>query len=290
MSKMPKTIYTCQNCGYQAAKWMGRCPDCGKWDSLLEETLSSAAAKGAICAETPMPVPIDAVAADDEERRLTGIAELDQILAMLDLEPVQMLLVALLFVWAGFVRSGLGFGGAALGLPLMPSYSSSRHETAFTVSIEAREGIDTGISAADRARTVQVFIDPSTRPDDLARPGHIFPLRAKPGGVLVRTGHTEAAVDLAGAVPSVAHGPPRLDSTSGGVRSGAARPCLGGARPGPAPPYSGRSSTGSRPWSCRQPSPASTTSPTPSRRPPTRQSLPEGCCSFAFSITCIYLY
>jgi len=81
--KAPKTIYTCQSCGYQAAKWMGRCPDCGKWDSLLEETLSSgssAAAKGAISADKSTPVPIDAMEVDDEERRLTGIAELDRVL------------------------------------------------------------------------------------------------------------------------------------------------------------------------------------------------------------------
>ncbi|NAZ35985.1 3,4-dihydroxy-2-butanone-4-phosphate synthase [Rubellimicrobium sp. CFH 75288] len=84
-----------------------------------------------------------------------------------------------------------------LGLPLMASQNSSRHETAFTVSIEAREGIATGISAHDRARTVAVAIDPSKGPADIATPGHIFPLRAREGGVLVRAGHTEAAVDIA---------------------------------------------------------------------------------------------
>ena len=68
--------------------------------------------------------------------------------------------------------------------------------THFTVSIDAAQGVTTGISAADRARTVEVFIDPETRPDDLARPGHIFPLEAQPGGVLKRAGHTEAVVDL----------------------------------------------------------------------------------------------
>ncbi|ETX30069.1 3,4-dihydroxy-2-butanone-4-phosphate synthase [Roseivivax isoporae] len=86
---------------------------------------------------------------------------------------------------------------AELGLTLMSSNNSSRHETAFTVSIEAREGVTTGISAADRARTVQVAIDRSKGPQDIATPGHIFPLRAKDGGVLVRAGHTEAAVDIA---------------------------------------------------------------------------------------------
>jgi 3,4-dihydroxy 2-butanone 4-phosphate synthase/GTP cyclohydrolase II len=84
----------------------------------------------------------------------------------------------------------------ALGLPLMSPKNSSRHETAFTLSIEAREGVSTGISAADRARTVSVAIDPSKGAADIATPGHIFPLRARDGGVLVRAGHTEAAVDV----------------------------------------------------------------------------------------------
>ncbi|MEM1383972.1 MAG: 3,4-dihydroxy-2-butanone-4-phosphate synthase [Pseudomonadota bacterium] len=85
----------------------------------------------------------------------------------------------------------------ALGLPLMAQTNSSRHETAFTVSIEAREGVTTGISAHDRARTIAVAIDPATTAADIATPGHIFPLRARDGGVLVRAGHTEAAVDIA---------------------------------------------------------------------------------------------
>jgi 3,4-dihydroxy 2-butanone 4-phosphate synthase / GTP cyclohydrolase II len=84
-----------------------------------------------------------------------------------------------------------------LGLDLMAAKNESPFETAFTVSIEAREGVSTGISAADRAHTVQVAIDPETRPRDLVQPGHIFPLKAKEGGVLERTGQTEAAVDLA---------------------------------------------------------------------------------------------
>jgi 3,4-dihydroxy 2-butanone 4-phosphate synthase/GTP cyclohydrolase II len=93
----------------------------------------------------------------------------------------------------------------ALGLPLMASHNSSRHETAFTVSIEAREGVTTGISAHDRARTVAVAIDAGKTGQDIASPGHVFPLRARDGGVLVRAGHTEAAVDisrLAGLNPS----------------------------------------------------------------------------------------
>ncbi|HEX4760108.1 MAG TPA: bifunctional 3,4-dihydroxy-2-butanone-4-phosphate synthase/GTP cyclohydrolase II [Thermoleophilaceae bacterium] len=84
-----------------------------------------------------------------------------------------------------------------LGLDLMAAKNESPFQTAFTVSIEAREGISTGISAHDRARTIQVAIDPQARPDDVVQPGHIFPLKAKEGGVLERTGQTEAAVDLA---------------------------------------------------------------------------------------------
>jgi 3,4-dihydroxy 2-butanone 4-phosphate synthase/GTP cyclohydrolase II len=84
-----------------------------------------------------------------------------------------------------------------LGLEPMTRSNRSRNETAFTVSIEAREGITTGISAADRARTVAVAIDASNGPDALVSPGHVFPLVARPGGVLVRAGHTEAAVDIA---------------------------------------------------------------------------------------------
>mgnify|MGYP001799434743 FL=1 len=85
----------------------------------------------------------------------------------------------------------------ALGLPLMASHNSSRHETAFTVSIEAREGVSTGISAADRALTVATAIDATKTAADIATPGHVFPLRARDGGVLVRAGHTEAATDIA---------------------------------------------------------------------------------------------
>src|SRR3712207_3391969 len=84
-----------------------------------------------------------------------------------------------------------------LGLDLMAAKNESPFETAFTVSIEAREGVSTGISAADRAHTIQVAIDPQTRPRDLVQPGHVFPLKSRPGGVLERTGRSEAAVDLA---------------------------------------------------------------------------------------------
>ncbi len=86
---------------------------------------------------------------------------------------------------------------AELQLPLMSAHNTSRFGTAFCESIDAREGVTTGISAADRTRTILVAIDPASRPDDLARPGHIFPLRAQEGGVLVRAGQTEAGVDLA---------------------------------------------------------------------------------------------
>ena len=84
-----------------------------------------------------------------------------------------------------------------LGLDLMAAKNESAFETAFTVSIEARQGVTTGISAADRAHTIQVAIDPESAPRDLVQPGHVFPLKAKAGGVLERTGQTEAAVDLA---------------------------------------------------------------------------------------------
>ena len=83
-----------------------------------------------------------------------------------------------------------------LELPMMTARNQAQHQTAFTVSIEAREGVTTGISAADRSRTIQVAIDPTKTARDLVQPGHIFPLRSTPGGVLQRTGHTEAGVDL----------------------------------------------------------------------------------------------
>jgi 3,4-dihydroxy 2-butanone 4-phosphate synthase / GTP cyclohydrolase II len=92
-----------------------------------------------------------------------------------------------------------------LKLPLMAQHNGTRHQTAFTVSIEAREGVTTGISASDRARTIAVAIDPGKGPQDIVTPGHVFPLMAREGGVLVRAGHTEAAVDiarLAGLIPA----------------------------------------------------------------------------------------
>ena len=84
-----------------------------------------------------------------------------------------------------------------LNIPLMVGENTSKHNTAFTISIEAKKKVSTGISAYDRAATVKAVLDPATRPEDIARPGHTFPLRARDGGVLVRAGHTEAIVDLA---------------------------------------------------------------------------------------------
>jgi 3,4-dihydroxy 2-butanone 4-phosphate synthase / GTP cyclohydrolase II len=84
-----------------------------------------------------------------------------------------------------------------LEIPMMVSHNTSKFTTAFTVTIEAKHGVTTGISAKDRAETIKAVINPETKPSDIARPGHIFPLRAREGGVLVRAGHTEAIVDLA---------------------------------------------------------------------------------------------
>ncbi|MBA3826660.1 MAG: 3,4-dihydroxy-2-butanone-4-phosphate synthase, partial [Ktedonobacterales bacterium] len=84
-----------------------------------------------------------------------------------------------------------------LGLPMMVNHNTAHLSTAFTVSVEARTGVTTGISAPDRARTIQVLIDPASGPGDVVSPGHTFPLRAREGGVLRRVGHTEAGVDLA---------------------------------------------------------------------------------------------
>lgn len=85
---------------------------------------------------------------------------------------------------------------ARLELPPMTATNTGLHETAFTVSVDLLEGAGTGISAAERARTIRALADPSTRPGDLGRPGHVFPIRAVPGGVSVRDGHTEAGMDL----------------------------------------------------------------------------------------------
>ncbi len=84
-----------------------------------------------------------------------------------------------------------------LRIPMMVQDNTARFSTAFTVSIEAKHGVSTGISAQDRATTIKTVINPATKPEDIARPGHVFPIKARPGGVLVRAGHTEAVVDLA---------------------------------------------------------------------------------------------
>jgi 3,4-dihydroxy 2-butanone 4-phosphate synthase/GTP cyclohydrolase II len=99
-----------------------------------------------------------------------------------------------------------------LGLHPMVARNSAPLGTSFTVSVDAAAGITTGISAHDRAKTVRLFVDPRTTPADLARPGHIFPLEARKGGVLQRAGHTEAAVDLcrlAGSTPRACSADPR---------------------------------------------------------------------------------
>jgi 3,4-dihydroxy-2-butanone 4-phosphate synthase len=98
---------------------------------------------------------------------------------------------------AGVVCAALPFERCAeLDLPQMVAANSGLHGTAFTVSVDLRHGATTGIPAAERARTIRALADPGSRPEDLARPGHIFPIRAARGGVLERAGHTEAAVDL----------------------------------------------------------------------------------------------
>jgi 3,4-dihydroxy 2-butanone 4-phosphate synthase len=84
----------------------------------------------------------------------------------------------------------------SLGLPPMVTDNSSRHGTSFTISIEAKHGVTTGVSAADRVQTVKAAIAIDSKPEDLCHPGHVFPLRAQPGGVLARPGHTEGTVDL----------------------------------------------------------------------------------------------
>jgi 3,4-dihydroxy 2-butanone 4-phosphate synthase len=84
----------------------------------------------------------------------------------------------------------------SLALPAMVTNNTSRYQTAFTVTIEAAEGVTTGVSAADRVKTIHTAIADDAKPEDLNRPGHVFPLRARPGGVLERDGHTEATVDL----------------------------------------------------------------------------------------------
>ncbi|NTV51521.1 MAG: 3,4-dihydroxy-2-butanone-4-phosphate synthase, partial [Candidatus Firestonebacteria bacterium] len=132
------------------------------------------------------------IVVDDEERENEG----DLIMAASKITPQ-----AVNFM----VKSGRGLVCVpmtgerldVLQLGSMVQENSERLKTAFTVSVDGKAGVTTGISANDRARTIKLLVDSKTRPEDLARPGHIFPLRAREGGVLVRAGHTEAAMDLA---------------------------------------------------------------------------------------------
>jgi 3,4-dihydroxy 2-butanone 4-phosphate synthase len=129
---------------------------------------------------------------DDEDRENEG----DLIFAAETLTEAQMAM--LIRECSGIVCLCLTTGKVAeLELPMMVEANSSRYQTAFTVSIEAAEGVTTGVSAADRVRTVKAAIADGAKPSDLSRPGHVFPLRARAGGVLERGGHTEATVDLA---------------------------------------------------------------------------------------------
>jgi 3,4-dihydroxy 2-butanone 4-phosphate synthase len=128
---------------------------------------------------------------DDEARENEG----DLIFAAESIDTTQM--ATLIRECSGIVCLCLpGEKIEALGLPMMVEHNSSHFSTAFTVSIEAARGVTTGVSAADRVQTVKAAIAPDAQPADLCRPGHVFPLRARPGGVLERPGHTEATVDL----------------------------------------------------------------------------------------------
>ena len=148
---------------------------------------------------TPIPEAIAAIArgefvivVDDEDRENEG----DLIIAADKITPEAM--AFLVNHTSGVVCAPLtGDRLDELELPLMVAANTDPKKTAFTVSVDAVMRVTTGISAADRAATVRALVDPSTTPTDLSRPGHIFPLRAAPGGVLRRAGHTEAAVDLA---------------------------------------------------------------------------------------------
>ncbi|KAA0895049.1 3,4-dihydroxy-2-butanone-4-phosphate synthase [Oryzomonas rubra] len=128
---------------------------------------------------------------DDAERENEG----DLIFAAESLTPAQMALM--IRECSGIVCLCLTPEKvASLNLPMMVAENSSRYQTAFTVTIEAAEGVTTGVSAQDRVTTIQAAITDQARPSDLNSPGHVFPLRARPGGVLERGGHTEATVDL----------------------------------------------------------------------------------------------
>ena len=128
---------------------------------------------------------------DDENRENEG----DLIYSAESLTPEQMAL--LIRECSGIVCLCLASEHCVrLGLPMMVEHNTNRQGTAFTVSIEAAEGVTTGVSAADRVATIKAAVAADARPEDLLRPGHVFPLAARPGGVLERRGHTEATVDL----------------------------------------------------------------------------------------------
>lgn len=128
---------------------------------------------------------------DDENRENEG----DLIFAAQSITPQQMAM--LIRYCSGIVCLCLTDDKVRrLQLPMMVASNTSRHGTGFTVSIEAAKGVTTGVSAADRVTTIKTAIDPSCQPEDLAKPGHVFPLRAQPGGVMTRRGHTEGTVDL----------------------------------------------------------------------------------------------
>lgn len=128
---------------------------------------------------------------DDEDRENEG----DLIYAAETMTPQQMALM--IRECSGIVCLCLSNEKAdALELPPMVQNNTNRNQTAFTVTIEASEGVTTGVSAADRITTIRAAVNPDAKPEDLRRPGHIFPLRAKPGGVLERRGHTEVTIDL----------------------------------------------------------------------------------------------
>ncbi len=133
------------------------------------------------------------IVTDDEQRENEG----DIIFAAESLTEVQMAM--LIRECSGIVCLCLNDEKVReLGLPMMVENNSSRFKTAYTISIEAAEGVTTGVSAADRVRTVKTAIADDARPEDLHHPGHMFPLRARPGGVLERRGHTESVVDMMG--------------------------------------------------------------------------------------------
>lgn len=131
------------------------------------------------------------VVVDDEHRENEG----DVVLAAATVTEAQV--AFLMSECRGLVCAAMAGGELdRLGIPLMVRDNADPYRTAFTVSVDARDGVTTGISAADRARTARLLADPRSTPGDFVAPGHLFPLRAHPGGVLARRGHTEAAVDL----------------------------------------------------------------------------------------------